>query len=219
MRSPSNWYNWGQYYDRFDVSKEPNEPGRFGWVVEIDPFDPNAVPVKRTALGRYKHEDGAANVVNKDGRFVVYMGDDERFDYVYKFVTEAASTPRTGRRTGTSSTMARSMWRSTTPTAPASGSRSSRDRALDGAERRSQADVLIETRRAGDLVGATKMDRPEGGGEREDRRVYVMLTNNTRRKVTRSTRRTRAENAFGHIVEMLPDGGDHPRPGSDGRFS
>ncbi|MGE0024771.1 MAG: PhoX family phosphatase, partial [Hyphomicrobium sp.] len=85
--APGEWYAWGRFHDRFDAVKEPNEPNRFGWVVEIDPFDPTSTPRKRTAMGRFKHE-GAGNIVNGDGRFVVYQGDDERFDYVYRFVTE-----------------------------------------------------------------------------------------------------------------------------------
>src|SRR5690606_35305417 len=89
---PENAYTWAAFYDRFDIGKEPNEPNRFGWIVEVDPFDPTSTPKKRTALGRYKHE-GAESIVAADGRVVFYLGDDERFDYVYKFVTAGTYNP------------------------------------------------------------------------------------------------------------------------------
>ena len=89
---PEGAYEWANFYDRFDVSKEPNEPNRFGWIVEIDPLDSSSVPKKRTALGRFKHE-GAESIVAKDGRVVFYLGDDERFDYAYKFVTTGTFNP------------------------------------------------------------------------------------------------------------------------------
>lgn len=84
---PEGAYEWGAHYDRFNLAKEPNEPNRFGWIVEVDVNDPASVPRKRTAMGRFKHE-GAESIVAKDGRVVFYLGDDERFDYVYKFVTK-----------------------------------------------------------------------------------------------------------------------------------
>jgi len=119
---PGRRYAWGNYFDRFKVEKEPNESNRFGWVVEIDPFDPNSIPKKRTALGRFKHE-GAAGIINPaGGQYVIYSGDDQVNDYWQR------STPGTKPPTTTSSTAACSRSRGSVRTARWSGCRSCLDK-------------------------------------------------------------------------------------------
>ena len=204
----TGFINWASHDERFDVEHEPNEPNRFGWVVEIDPKDPSSTPKKRTALGRFKHE-GAESVITKDGRLAVYMGDDQRFEYLYKFVSRnkvdldnlknnqdildegtlyVAKFHEQGRLEWKPLTIENKKLQKTFA---------------------SQADILLEARRAADLLGATPLDRPEDVvPDKATGKVYVMLTNNTKRKdVDHGSPRTK--NNFGHIIELSEANNDH----------
>lgn len=203
---PNDMYpGWARDHRRFDVSKEPHEPNRFGWVVEYDPHDPGTLPVKRTALGRFKHETSTV-VQAPDGRVVVYSGDDERFEYLYRFVSDRVFDPEEPRgerdildhgvlsvaRFHESGTM---QW---LPLVFGEGPLTRKNGFG------SQADVLIETRRAADLVGATPLDRPEGiTVDPLTGCVYVALTKNEKR-VEEGPASPRVKNDGGHILELRP---------------
>jgi len=216
---------WEKFDSRFDMAVEPNEPNRFGWVVEVDPYDPTSTPKKRTMLGRFKHE--AANaVVAKDGRVVVYSGDDERFDYLYKFVSKnrvAKGNSTAARRHNQtlldSGTLYVAKFTGDSPRSQFDGSGAlPSDRDFDGVgqwialttERRSfvpgmsVAEVLIWTRMAADIMEPTKMDRPEDvEASPLTGKVYMACTNNTARTAAQvDEANPRANNKHGHVVEL-----------------
>lgn len=213
-------YRWHEVDERFDISRNPNEPNRFGWVVEIDPLDPSATPKKRTALGRMKHEN-AEVVVAKDGRVVVYMGDDQAFEYIYKFVSEGRydkRNPAADRDLLDRGTLYVAKFEDGAIGGDAKGNGEwiplIHGRTVKGAAFANQADVLINTRAAADEVGATKMDRPEwiAAHPKRSGEVYCTLTNNSSRAGAGQPgvddANPRAQNRYGQIVRWIEEGGD-----------
>jgi len=231
VRDPESSRGWHRVDSRFDLTEEPNEAHRHGWVVELDPYDPDFTPRKRTALGRLKHE-GATTSLTDDGRVAVYMGDDERYDYVYKFVSseryDGSGTREAHRRNlrlldhGTLY-VARFTGDSPPEEIDGSGELPS-DGEFDGTGEwiplvtgsRSHVDgmsadeVLVWTRLAADKVGPTKMDRPEDIQRNPvNGRVYMAMTNNTSRLPEEANEANpRAENKHGHIIEVMERGND-----------
>jgi len=215
--SAEDWgYGWATVDERFDVSKHPNEPNRNGYVVELDPTDPNSTPKKRTALGRFKHEN-AEMVINGDGRVVVYMGDDERGEFLYRYVSDGVYAPggdTDSLLTDGSLYVAKfyengtGEWLALTPETTGLAN---------------QAEVCIHTRIGASAVGATTMDRPEWVAANPNAaEVYAALTNNKNRGIKTNAGgdetpvggpNPRAENNYGQIVRWRPDGADHTANG------
>lgn len=211
-------YNYHGFDPRFDVSVNPNEPHRAGYIVEINPADPTSTPVKRTALGRVKHENAEA-VLAADGRVVVYMGDDERGEFVYKWLSRDAYVE--GGDTSTLLTEGQlyvakfnddltGEWVALTPEATG----------MDAAH------IAIFTRTAASAVGATTMDRPEWIAVNPTAaEAYCCLTNNSRRgtknddgslktnaggdEMAVNAVNPRETNNYGQIVRWRPAGEDH----------
>ena len=211
-------YAWATADERFDIAKHPNEPNRAGYVVEIDPLDPGSTPKKRTALGRFKHEN-AEVVVAANGQVVVYMGDDERGEFLYKFVSDGqyaeggdnADLLESGRLfVARFADGGRGEWAELTP---------------ESAGMASAAEVTIHTRMAASAVGATTMDRPEWVAASSTKaEIYCCLTNNKNRGKKPNAGgdptpiggpNPRVGNLYGQIVRWRPDGGDHLAAGFD----
>ncbi len=212
--------NWHPFDGRFDLAKNPNEPNRFGWVVEIDPMDPTSTPIKRTALGRVKHEN-AEVVVNADGHVVVYMGDDEKGEHIYKFVSAKkfdAKNPKANRDLLDEGTLYVARFATVDGKAQGEGEWLELTHGKNGltaeAGFKDQAEVLVHTRLAATVVGATTMDRPEWiAAHPTQAQVYVTLTNNSDRGVKANQAlngpNPRAKNVYGQIVRWTPKDNDH----------
>ncbi|MGD9529778.1 PhoX family protein [Pseudonocardia sp.] len=218
---------WERLDARFDIAQHPNEVHRFGWVVEVDPLDPDARPVKHTALGRLKHE-GATIHLAADGRPVAYMGDDERFDYVYKFVSDRTVTPGENRAAREANRqllqfgtlyVARFDGPGAAPIQRDGSSSGTGEwiRLASGTtsyvDGMTAEEVYVFTREAADKAGATKMDRPEDvEANPRTGTVYLALTNNSDRgkagKAGPDAANPRADNKHGHVIELVEDGGD-----------
>ena len=205
-------YRWERFDARFDATKNPNEPNRFGWVVEVDPMDPSSTPVKRTALGRAAHE-GAWVAVTRDGRAVVYSGEDARFEYIYKFVSRdkiAQGGAKANRELLDHGALyvarfdadGTGRWM---PLTHGQGPLTAANGFTD------QGEVLIKARQASDLLQATKMDRPEWLTiDTKTGWVYCTLTNNSSRGQPNmpavDAANPRANNSMGQIIRWKEEG-------------
>ena len=217
LLAKTSGYRWHEFDERFDLEKHPNEANRFGWVVEIDPRRPDQPPVKHTALGRFKHE-GATCTLAADGRVVVYMGDDEPFEYIYKYVS------RHRYRAGLADN-SKLLDEGTLYVARFDDDGRGRWLALRHGEIypggaltaesgfADQGEVVIRCRQAADIAGATPMDRPEWiAVHPHNGDAYVTLTNNSQRgapgKPGADAANPRNANHYGHIVRWRERGQD-----------
>ncbi|MBC7302085.1 MULTISPECIES: PhoX family protein [Nocardia] len=227
--------HWERFDKRFDVASEPNEANRFGWTLEIDPWDVSSTPVKHTALGRFKHECAEIHVTD-DGTVVLYMGDDERFEYMYKFVSSKKVQSGTGAAArrhnmtilsegtlyvakvtgdhpdlidGTGKVPSDKGFTGTGQWIPLLEARAD-GQSKSLVEGMSAAEVAVFTRLAADKAGATKMDRPEDiQPNPKTGKVYVALTNNTNRGkegyAGPDEANPRNQNKNGQILEITDD--------------
>jgi secreted PhoX family phosphatase len=221
----NSFYGWDHQDPRFRMSVEPREPLRFGWMVEIDPHDPKSVPRKRTSLGRFQHE-GANTIVGKSGHVAAYMGDDEKFEYIYKFVTRERFDPKNpaaNRDLLDHGTLYAARFN-----ADGSGEWLPLVHDENGplnsrAGFTNQGDVVIKARAAADLLGATPMDRPEDVEPSPvTGRIYIACTKSEDRArpgaddhwsgrqtdIGVNAANPRPENKSGHIIEITEAGDD-----------
>lgn len=212
LRKDGRGYRWHEHEERFDAVKHPNEANRFGWVVEIDPMDPSMTPIKRTALGRAAHE-GAWVVQTKDGRVVVYMGEDAQFEYIYKFVSR--DRVKAGGFAANRELLDHGTLYVGRFAADGSGRWIELVHGRNGlvADKgfADQGEVVVKSRQASDLLGATKMDRPEWIAiDPKSGEVYCTLTNNTRRGADKQpvidASNPRSNNTMGNIIKWKEAG-------------
>ncbi len=211
IRPGGGWNKWPEFDERFNAARHPNEPNRFGWIVELDPMDPTSMPVKRTALGRAAHE-GAWVATTHEGRAVVYSGEDARFEYIYKFVSRDRIKPAGGGLTAAQANrelldhgtlyVARFDADGTGRWLPLVHGQGPLTAANGFAD---QGEVVIKARQAADALGATKMDRPEWLAiDERSRWVYCTLTNNSARGTASQpgvdAANPRANNVMGQII-------------------
>lgn len=186
------------------------EANQFGWVVEVDPYDPAATPVKRTAMGRFGHEGTAPGKIEAGKPIAFYMGDDARGEYIYKYVTHENWDPQQA------STLRQTMLdRGTLFVARFNEDGSGEWLPLEFGKVPNtpthrwsdQADILVHTRIAADAVGATPMDRPEWASvDPHSGEIYFTLTNNNDRgqpnEEATNAANPRANNEYGHIIKL-----------------
>ncbi|WP_415896709.1 PhoX family protein [Neptuniibacter sp. QD72_48] len=220
LKTEDKRYQWSKFDQRFDLAKNPNEPNRHGWVVEIDPMDPESKPLKRTALGRFKHEN-AALMVDDSGHVVVYLGDDERGEHLYKFVSKGkydANNQSRNRNLLVDGTLYVAKFSADNGELKGKGEWLELTFGKNGLTPengfKSQAEVLIHTRLAATQVGGTTMDRPEWVAVHPNKSsACCTLTNNKHRGKKDGQPiggpNPRAENKYGQIVRWAPMNGDH----------
>jgi len=202
------WVDWYRFDERFDVLKHPNESHRFGWVVEIDPMYPTSTPIKRTALGR-KCTESATCTLTRDGRVAVYMGDDARFEFIYKFVSRDRVRPggyAANRDLLDHGTLYAARF-------DASGQGAWLELTNGDNGHADQAEVLVHARLGASARGATPMDRPEWVAiHPRTAEVFVSLTNNSQRgapgRPAVDAANPRANNLGGHIMRWTEAGAD-----------